>query len=117
MTRDNAARVSLFARTDVTVERIALNRDQVRRYNPPPNPTKLTDTRSDSYLREHGETCWELDALEPSVVVDLISGAVEELIDPGPWNEALAREREQKARLEDLKDEWLVQALPGERRP
>ena len=40
MTRDNTERLALYARSEVEVRRIALNIDQVRRYNPPPNFAK-----------------------------------------------------------------------------
>jgi hypothetical protein len=40
MTRDNDDRLALFARERIDVRRIALNMDQVQRYNPPENPAK-----------------------------------------------------------------------------
>ncbi len=71
MTRDIQDRLQLFgAKTEV--ERIALNRDQVDRYGPPPNPAKLTDSRATSYVRAHGYSSWELDALDPKTLAALI---------------------------------------------
>jgi hypothetical protein len=53
MTRDNADRLQLYSRgADIEVRRIALNMDQVRRYNPPENPAKVTDTRAADYIRK-----------------------------------------------------------------
>ncbi len=49
----------------IEVRRIALNYDQVVEYNPPPNPAKLTDSRANGYIDEHGHDSWELDALRP----------------------------------------------------
>jgi len=46
MTRDNIERLALYARADIEVRRIALNMDQVRRYNPPPSFVKEGDTRT-----------------------------------------------------------------------
>ena len=82
MTRDNDARLSMFSTYNCSVERIALNMDQINQYNPPPNPTKLTDSRAEGYVREFGYSSWELDALEPSVIVELVRKAVEQYIDP-----------------------------------
>lgn len=65
----------------LTFHRIALNKDQIEQYNPPPNPTKLKDTRSAAYVKEHGHTCWELDALEPAVLSELISSWILEYLD------------------------------------
>lgn len=66
MTRDNDDRLQLFSEgADVEVIRVALNFDQVLKYNPPPNPAKFQDPRAASYVRLHGNESWELDALDP----------------------------------------------------
>lgn len=80
MTRDIQERMDLFG-ADVQVKRVALTMKQIREYSPPPNPTKVTDTRSKSYIEKYGHECWELDALEPKVIVDLIRKEVGKLID------------------------------------
>lgn len=58
------------------LHRIALTMDQIREYNPPPNPAKITDSRANSYISEYGDESWELDALEPRVLTELIQTAV-----------------------------------------
>ena len=58
------------------LHRIALMMDQIREYNPPPNPAKITDSRANSYISEYGDESWELDALEPRVLTELIQTAV-----------------------------------------
>jgi DNA repair exonuclease SbcCD nuclease subunit len=76
MTRDIRDRLELFASghlgwTDanrISVERIALNWDQVEQYSPPPNPAKLTDSRGAGYVACTATSSWELDALEPTVL-------------------------------------------------
>jgi hypothetical protein len=45
MTRDNRDRLTMFARRDVEVRRLALNMDQIERFRPPPNFAKETDSR------------------------------------------------------------------------
>jgi len=72
MTRDIQERLTLFG-ADVHVNRIALNIDQVKQYKLPPNPAKITDSRAGKYIAAHGNSSWELDALEPSVLAELIS--------------------------------------------
>jgi hypothetical protein len=81
MTRDVKERLEMFARCPVSVHRVALNMDQVRQYNPPPNPAKLTDSRATDYIRQFGETSWELDALSPSILAALVTSMVESLRD------------------------------------
>ena len=72
MTRDNFDRLRMFSDDNVTVERIALNMDQIKKYNPPPSPAKTTDSRGTDYIDKFGIDSWELDALEPATLIDLI---------------------------------------------
>lgn len=87
MTRDNQDRLCMFSEDYVHVERIALNYDQVLEYGPPPNPAKLTDSRAADYVRQHGRSSWELDALEPRVLQRLIQEIVDEHKDLDAWKE------------------------------
>ena len=80
MTRDIQDRLDLFE-ADVYVKRVALTMDQIEHYAPPPNPTKLSDARASGYIKNYGYECWELDALEPSVITELIKNEVTALID------------------------------------
>jgi hypothetical protein len=63
------------SRSRVEVRRLALNIDQVKQYGPPPNPAKETDSRFASYGNQYGSDCWELDALDPAVIADLVRSA------------------------------------------
>lgn len=92
MTRDNADRLSLFAGENIEVIRLALNMDQIRKYSPPPNPAKSTDSRYEGYIEKYGQSSWELDALDPKVISDLIKAAIEEHLDDDLWEEARSRE-------------------------
>ena len=76
------------------------------RYNPPPNPAKMTDSRVGNYIDKFGEKSWELDALEPSVVNSLIEDAIEPLVDMSAWRDAQNREREGRDILHRLRDRW-----------
>jgi hypothetical protein len=102
MTRDIRARSEFFTGLPVEVRRLALNRDQVERFDPPPNFAKETDTRFKAYAAEYGPKCWELDALPPSVITGLIEAALLEIIDPDLWEQQLAREDAGRALLQRL---------------
>jgi hypothetical protein len=107
MTRDNQDRLRMYAEDwGVQVERIALNMDQVDQYGPPPNPTKLSDTRARDYIAEHGGESWELDALEPKVIETLITDKIEEYIDRDVWHEVDEEEQDQKDLLAELHTRW-----------
>ena len=49
----------------------------VTQTEPPPNPAKLSDSRSASYVETYGYESWELDALEPTVLGQLIQDAID----------------------------------------
>lgn len=101
MSRDNESRVNMFANAyDIELKRIALNMDQVDEYSPPPNPSKQTDPRAAEYIAEHGNISWELDALEPSIIEDLIKTEIENLIDMDVMEECDQREAEIRASMQ-----------------
>ena len=102
MTRDNRDRLAVFAGVPVTVVRLALNMDQIAKYNPPPNYAKITDPRAGDYIEKYGDNSWELDALSPEVISDLIETNVSRLRDEAKWSEALLEEVEDKQRIEDI---------------
>lgn len=80
MTRDIQTRLDVFG-SNVEVQRIALTMDQVYQYDPPPDPAKVTDSRYKKYSDEYGDLSWELDALEPQVLIDLIDLEIDPRVD------------------------------------
>lgn len=100
MSRDIEDRLRLFGVESLDVRRIALNMDQVRLFNPPPNPAKITDSRASKYIRQYGTKSWELDALEPQVIVDLIQDQIDEIRDNTKWNEKVREEKADRKELE-----------------
>ncbi len=108
MDRDIADRLNLFDAADVTVHRIALNMDQIIQYSPPPNYAKQTDSRARKYIREYGGDSWELDALEPGVLVGLITDKIDSLCDRHLFANSLDAQNEQLRELSDLAEQWDV---------
>ena len=91
---------------DFTVSRIALNWDQVQAYNPPPNPAKITDSRAKKYINNFGDESWELDALEPSTIDQLITSELSTLIDWDRWDDDHDREKREKAEIKTISDNY-----------
>ena len=106
MTRDNGQRLDLYSVGPVEVERIALNMNQIEEYNPPPNPVKGSDSRWKKYAEKHGNNSWELDALEPKVLDELIQSSIKAHIDMDKWHEAEAEEHEKREDLAKLHARW-----------
>ncbi|GHH26121.1 hypothetical protein [Streptomyces rubradiris] len=105
MTRDIADRMALFE-ANVSVERIALNMDQVRRYGPPPNPAKLTDSRAGGYISRYGRSSWELDALDPTTLDELIRSAVDRYRDREQWERDTQAMNAQRSTLARVSRRW-----------
>lgn len=101
MTRDIMDRMALFGGGSELL-RIALNFDQVRKYKPPPNPAKITDSRAAGYIKEFGNESWELDALEPSVISKLIQKTIDDYKDQDLYDAALARQEAARRRLKTI---------------
>lgn len=103
--RDLGERLSLF-RSACTVERIALTMDQVRQYDPPPNYAKETDSRFAGYVDAYGTDCWELDALEPQTLVELVDREIRQHLVVDLYQERIRREGRERAVLAAVSDRW-----------
>ena len=100
--RDFAERVRCF---DV-VERIALTPEQVDEYELPVAMGKETDSRARSFAARHGRLVQvELDALAPDVLRHLYEDALARFLDTSTMNDAIHREREDRAALARLQEE------------
>jgi hypothetical protein len=88
------------------LERLALNMDQVRQYNPPPNPAKLTDSRVGGYMENYGNSSWELDALDPNVLIRLVTDNVVKHRKDRLYKRRLALREADRKRLEYVADNF-----------
>lgn len=98
MVRDIQDRMEIF-QSEVQVKRIALNMEQIESFNPPPNPAKITDPRAKKYIEEFGETSWELDALSPKDLNNLLDRKIQELLDIEMYNAICRQEEKEKEEL------------------
>lgn len=105
MTRDIQERLEMFG-ADVYVKRVALTMEQIETYNPPPNPAKLTDSRCGKYIAEFGDESWELDALEPKMLTNLIVEQVTMYRNDEIYQEICDREDREKEELQMLVDSY-----------
>lgn len=116
MTRDIEDRLAMFVNHDVgfsightyiqPVIRLALNMEQIEEFNPPPNPAKFTDSRAPDYIAKFGYESWELDALSPEKMNELIRESWQEYVDHDKWEATLAREEEQRKVLIGMVDNF-----------
>ncbi|MBA3415750.1 MAG: hypothetical protein H0U10_11055 [Chloroflexia bacterium] len=67
---------------------------------------KRLDSRYGWFLATHGETCAELDALDPNAVRSLVEGAIVAKIDAAAWRRSDAAESAELATLADVFAAW-----------
>ena len=83
--RDLTERLAKYDAGDFSVQRVALNSDQIEQYKLPPMPVKKSDARAESFVEEYGNMTVELDALEPNVLKNLVQQAILSHIDLRNW--------------------------------
>lgn len=103
MTRDIENRLSVMCGESIDVDRIALNRDQIDQYDPPPNHTKLSDSRAGGYKWKHS---WELDALPPNVLRSIVEGAVTAVRIDSRFNKIKKQEEAEREELHAFATQW-----------
>jgi len=87
MTRDLENRLLSYGGDSIQIKRIGLTYDQVRKFNLRPNRVKKKDTRAKEYIKQFGSDCWELDALPPSELQNLVRESIKKYIDVDAWND------------------------------
>ena len=105
MIRDISDRLYEF-KVDVNVCPIALTMEQIEKYNPPPNPAKISDPRAKWYFENFGDTSWEVDALSPEVLEELIEINILKYLDIEKFNQIKEKEQEDKNFLLEKLDEF-----------
>lgn len=106
MSRDILERLELFARKPgmIDLHRIALNMDQIQTFKPPVNPAKESDSRYAAYVSRYGVNSWELDALPPEVLTQIIEDNILKQMDVYRFIDAKRKEEAEQAELFRLAD-------------
>lgn len=106
MDRDVFERLTKLTENTIDIEfiRIALTMTQVNIWNPPENPAKQTDSRFDGYSEQYGNSSWELDAIRPNDLENLLRTKIESYIDSALWSEAEEIQKANLAKLEKLSE-------------
>lgn len=109
MSRDLAERFCTFTTGrqgarygDDMFKRVALNMEQIEEQKPPPNPAKATDARFEAYAEKYGEESWELDALQPQYIVELVERTVKQHIDFAVWKKRVALVEGYRAEIQTI---------------
>jgi hypothetical protein len=99
MVRDLEARLVEFGVERLTFVKLALTMEQVKKYRLPPNPAKTSDSRFETYVAEHGNKSWEVEALSPKVLAEIVRKALAGSVDQKMMDKIIEQEKEHKGAL------------------
>ncbi|MBP3953998.1 ParB N-terminal domain-containing protein [Gemmata sp. G18] len=100
-----------FGVYDITAVKVALTPDQVARFKLPPLLTaKESSSRTAGFVAEHGDAVYELEAVEPDQLANILRAAVESVLDMPLFRTEQEREAEDATVLDAYRDR-AMQAL------
>jgi len=104
--RDLPARFIKYKGGHIKLKRIALTRQQVRRLPSFPAADKKADTRYKWFVANYGHHCWELDAMNPRDLRDLVEREIKRLIEPTAWARCEVVNRAEQQSLKSILEKW-----------
>src|SRR5262245_34905518 len=72
-----------------------------------PASDKKKDPRYKWFIRQFGNQCWELDALDPNDLRALVEEAIQEEIEPTAWERCAIVEKAEQDSLRTILDKWM----------
>jgi len=93
-------RYALHMTGKLKITALGLTMDQIRAYNPPHNPAKISDPRAKWYVQKFGNVSWEVDALAPNVMEGIIEAGILSAIDVDKYESKLKQEKADKESMQ-----------------
>jgi hypothetical protein len=90
----------------VVLNRIALCREHLTGLPSFPASNKKKDPRYRWFVDNYGTRCWELDALDPNDLRDIVREAIEVEIEPEAWARCATVEKAERESLRMVLDSW-----------
>jgi hypothetical protein len=75
-------------------------------------PATKGDPRYPWFVRNHGDWCWELDALSPNVLRDRLEQAILSVLDPESWDRYTHVEEQERDAIIKLCTQWASISVP-----
>jgi hypothetical protein len=104
---DLPKRLAQYGGDHIELRRIALTADQVGSLPSFPASDKTKDTRYRWFVNRYGDQCWELDAMDPRVLRNLVEDAIQALIDPVAWARCEAVNKEEQKSMRFAMERWI----------
>ncbi len=93
-----------FIKHHFRVRPIGLTMEQIEEYKPPHNPAKITDPRAKDYVKKFGQKSWEVDALKPAVMTEIVRSAIKEETDIDIQNNVFAKQETDQKKITKIID-------------
>lgn len=98
-----------FGVENIKAYRVALNPEQVESLNlPDGKPVKRTSTRAKPFIRQYGKYGWELEAVEPDQLQQLLRQAINAVIDVDLYNQEVEQEKLDAAAIANYRERILL---------
>jgi hypothetical protein len=91
---------------NVQVRRIALTQEQVSGLPSFPTRDKRKDPRFRWFVANHGDRCWELDAMDPNDLRDCVEREIKKLIEPAAWERCEGINQAEQESLRTFLEKW-----------
>lgn len=99
MLRDIPSRLEEFGVSCKLIP-VALTQKQIQQYSLPKNPAKVTDPRAQWYIENFGDKSWEVDALGPRRLTQIVEKAIKKHVNIKLFEQTVAQE---EAEIKELR--------------
>jgi hypothetical protein len=105
--KDLPTRLQKYGGDHVDIERIALTQEDCAGLPSFSASDKKKDTRHDWFVRNYGNRCWELDAMDPNDLRARVEEAIKDCIEPIAWERCVRVNRAEQESLRTVLDSWI----------
>jgi len=99
-------RLAEYGGDHVVVKRVALLPEHLENLPSFPASDKKKDPRYKWFVANHGTRCWELDAMDPNDLRNLVEEAIKAEIEWVAWNRCAAVDKAERESLRHVLDSW-----------
>ena len=85
-----------------TIEKVSLTKEDIEKYNLPPDFAKKSDTRSKKFIAKNGDIAVELDALPADVLREKIKSSIEKYLNMEKFKIVLGEQSQEQYEIEEF---------------